>query len=135
MWYGIFCCMNLYILVPAITNIQYMIELFKDPFQTISSSGNLSGTAFYFASGFMIFIRINAFYDAKGRITVFNYFSMLWYVYWKLIPLMAMTFFFGWYVLPFLGRGPQWHKIETFFFQCEGVWWKNMLFINNLFWS
>lgn len=32
MWYGIFCCMNLYILVPAITNIQYMIELFKDPF-------------------------------------------------------------------------------------------------------
>jgi len=33
-----------------------MIELFKNPFFTLASSGNMSGTAFLFASGFLAFI-------------------------------------------------------------------------------
>jgi len=56
MWYGLFCMMALYILVPAIANIQFMIELFKNPAFTLASSGNMSGTAFLFSSAFLVFI-------------------------------------------------------------------------------
>jgi len=66
--------MALYILVPAIANIQFMIELFKNPAFTLASSGNMSGTAFLFSSAFLVFIWLERFYDLKGGISFFSYF-------------------------------------------------------------
>jgi hypothetical protein len=106
MMYGIFCCTALYVLLPMLTNIEFMLHLFENIGFTVASSGNLSGTGFLFAAGFLAFVRMGKYYDEHNGIGAKEYFRMVWYTYWKLAPLMMIYLFFGWFILPLLGAGP-----------------------------
>ena len=133
MAYGIFCAMCLYFLLMMVDNVQMMLSLFKNMLFTLASSGNLSGTGFLFASAVVGFYRMNIFYTKNNGISKRNYLFFILNTYLKIAPIVAIVLFFGWFILPLLGSGPQWHLTESFFQNCSSQWWANVLLFNNLY--
>jgi len=53
--------------------------------------------------------------------------------YLRLLPLYLFAIFGITYLIPFLFSGPLYYKMEYFQNECVSYWWRNLLYVNNLF--
>ncbi|GAB6020573.1 hypothetical protein CHUAL_003252 [Chamberlinius hualienensis] len=93
-------------------------------------NGTYSVDTFLFLSGFLItYLGLKQMRKSGGKLNIFMYY---FHRYWRLTPLYAMVIAFiaGPYYL--LGSGPQWPMMLNAQQNCRDYWWRNLLYINNL---
>ena len=95
-------------------------------------SGPLAVDTFFLMSGFLMSYLTLKEYDKRG----FRFFDPVnGYIhrYIRLTPAYGLIMLVLTTLILHLGSGPQWERMEAQSELCEKYWWRNLLYINNLF--
>jgi len=87
---------------------------------------------FFFISGFL------AAYHLLGLLKgmsfgLLNLFRLYFHRWIRLWPTYIFVLLFFWKVVPFMTNGPIWFQLVNFSQSCNDSWWKNFLFVDNIF--
>ncbi|GAB6022493.1 hypothetical protein CHUAL_006600 [Chamberlinius hualienensis] len=101
----------------------WFIQLFAD--------AAISTDIFFVISGLLVtFVTFNTMKKLK---TKFNVFQFYLYRYWRLTPPYAVVLAIVAGLVVHLGEGPTWALIRNDAKKCQNYWWRNILYIQNLF--
>ncbi|CAG0891484.1 unnamed protein product [Darwinula stevensoni] len=117
--------------IPAVNPISY-IEMVNDwKFMAIVNAV-VSVDTFFFLSGLLVtYLLLKELDRNKGR---FNIFRFYFHRYIRLTPALALLIAFTTVYMSRLRSGPYYFNLHQFLTKaCEDYWWRNLLYINNLF--
>ena len=97
------------------------------------SSGLLSVDTFFLLSGFLMSYLSLKEYEKKRSINFMAPFFSYLHRYIRLTPAYALLMLIYSTLFLHLGTGPKFGSLENEVFACHEQWWKNLLYINNLF--
>jgi len=87
---------------------------------------------FFFVSGFLGAFHL--FGLLKGMpFGLLNLFRVYFHRFIRLWPTYIFVLLVFWKVAPFMTSGPIWFQFVNFSQSCDGSWWKNLLFLDNIF--
>ncbi|CAG7722835.1 unnamed protein product [Allacma fusca] len=94
-------------------------------------NGSLSVDTFFLMSGFLVTYNLLKMLDkTKGR---FNYLLFVIHRYLRLTPVLALLVGIIATIWPYFGTGFYWYEQDMSKEACRADWWRNLLYINNLF--
>ncbi|XP_050528916.1 nose resistant to fluoxetine protein 6-like [Daktulosphaira vitifoliae] len=113
------------------SNRTQMAEKLGKRWTVLARAASLYTDPFIFMSGILTCTTFLRHLERKGKINIPNeYLSR----YVRLVPTMGAIILFCTMILPNLGSGPQWNLVVKQHADiCEKYWWRNFLFIHNLF--
>lgn len=114
-----------------LANRTEMVLTSKNPLTVIVRASALYTDTFIMLSGMLVA------YSFVGRLQrgqTINVMKEIAARYFRVMPPMAALMFFGTFILPLLGSGPQWNMLITNQSElCKQTWWRNLLMIHNWF--
>lgn len=131
--WGIICTTSLFVLTSSGRNIPILLDFFAQYQFAFVSAGNLTPEAFFFMIYFFSFIKVNQYYDYKGKLKVYHYLWLFLYRVLKLLPLYYFTFLVGWALLPVASDNINWFGIDRLFHTCHSDWPYVLTFLNTYF--
>ncbi|CAG7722834.1 unnamed protein product [Allacma fusca] len=94
-------------------------------------NASLSVDTFFLMSGFLVAYNLLKMLDkTKGK---FNYFLFAVHRYLRLTPVVAILVGILATILPYSGDGIFWYEMDKHKELCQTYWWRNLLYISNLF--
>ncbi|XP_062566687.1 nose resistant to fluoxetine protein 6-like [Saccostrea cucullata] len=107
-------------------------EIKRWTFQAVSNA-LVSVDSFFALSGLLLsYLTLKAMKNGHGRLRI-NWFMFYFHRFWRLTPVYMIMIMISACLSRYFGDGPLWPKngFEPDF--CKDTWWRNLLYINNLF--
>ncbi|XP_048778807.2 nose resistant to fluoxetine protein 6-like isoform X3 [Ostrea edulis] len=113
-------------------NNSYAISLSKRwTFQTVLNA-QVSVDSFFALSGLLLsYLTLKEMKRGKGKFRI-NWLMFYFHRFWRLTPVYMIVLMVTVCLGRYLGDGPVWPK-DGFEKNCKDTWWRNLLYINNLF--
>ena len=107
-------------------------DVFADTSMMMVMSGPLAVDTFFLMSGFLMSYLTLKEYDKKG-FRLFDPLNGYIHRYIRLTPAYGLIMLVLTTLILHVGSGPQWARMEAQSELCEKYWWRNLLYINNMF--
>lgn len=112
----------------AILNLDVVIEWLREPKGLLIYGAFYSVDTFFWISGFLMAYLFLSEYNAKGKM---NFKQIYFHRLYRIIPPYMYSFCATYAFARYLGNGPMYYNGDFMDKDCDGVWWSNLLFINN----
>ena len=121
------------ILIIPLTNLASFSDIRLTNWFPLIYGAYFSVDVFFFLSAFLGFYLITE-KLIKNKKGIFAYLFLYVHRYIRLIPAMIFMISITVWLVPYLGNGPVYYKMDTLSKQlCVPYWWTNLLFINNIY--
>ncbi|XP_056006926.1 nose resistant to fluoxetine protein 6-like [Ostrea edulis] len=98
-------------------------------FQVVTSSSHAVDSFFVLSGLLLSYLKLKEMKKGKG----INWFMFYFQRFWRLTPVYMMVMMISACLGRYLGDGPRWPKAGFEKDFCRNNWWRNLLYINNLF--
>ena len=113
------------------SNRTEMAVMLGKPWTVIARAASLYTDPFLMLSGMLTAYSLLGKLRRHGKINIVKEYASR---YLRIMPPLAALIAFCTYILPLLGKGPQWNLVVTHHAGiCKQYWWRNLLFIHNWF--
>lgn len=112
----------------AILNLEVIFEWLREPKGLLIYGAFFSVDTFFWISGFLIAYIFLSEYSSKGRM---NFKQVYFHRFYRIMPPFLMSFCLSYAFPRYAGDGPMYVRGDFMDEQCEGVWWSNIVFLNN----
>ena len=117
--------------------LEFMKVQIPQVFAQLITQGFFSVDSFFFISGLLVAyltLQEMSFRAANGlKWRVFPFVSYYIYRYFRITIVYGLVVLFFINLLPYLGYGPVWSKVDNYAADCREYWWTNLLYINNFY--
>jgi hypothetical protein len=116
-------------------NISDIPDILKETGWTdIISAATYSVDVFFFMGGFFVaFVMLGKLSNPKIKFNLKFVLSSYFHRFYRIWPSYAIAILIYWKISIYFGDGPLWSFYKGSVNPCETRWWKNLLFIDNLF--
>ncbi|KAL4219628.1 hypothetical protein ACF0H5_022200 [Mactra antiquata] len=101
-------------------------------FQAISNA-TVAVDTFFVLSGLLVAYLTLKEIEKRGGVKRVNWFMFYFHRFWRLTPPYMLVLMFYVPLIKYWGEGPLWPQQGVDIDECKDTWWRNLLYVNNMF--